>query len=190
MGLSKFAPPSFTIRESTQPRSHVTALAPLDRVCQTRPRSALVVSHHLDGLLLLDRFGVLHPMPTLGFVTFRPAAKQASSRRVPALQSFAPRWQRRPEAEASNRGRSSPGPDVAVVPPFTGRLAPSSLCRHHACACRRSRPRGLAPPSELLRILALPLRSARCSPGLAPRRCRLSPRPMSPPVTPGCPGSS
>jgi len=127
MGLSNTAPPSFTIKESTRPHLHVTVRLHPDRVCHTRSRSARVVSHHLDGLLLLDRFGVLHPNPTLGFVTFLPAAKQASSRRVPALQSFAPRWQRRPEAEASNRGRSSPGPDVAVVPPFTGRLAPSSL---------------------------------------------------------------
>jgi len=32
------------------------------------------------------------PESDRGFVTFRPATKQASSRRIPALQSFAPRW--------------------------------------------------------------------------------------------------
>lgn len=189
MGLSKYAPPSSTIKESTRLRPHVAALAPPDRACHTRPRSALVVFHHLDGLLLLDRFGMLHPIPTMGFVAFPPVAKQASSRRVPALQSLAPRWQRRCGTEIPNRGRSSPGPDVAAVPPFTGRLAPSSLCRRHACACCRSRPRGLAPPPEPLQMFALPLRSARCSPGLVPRRCRLAPRPMSPPAAPRLPGT-
>jgi hypothetical protein len=41
-------------------RPDVSAL-PSGRGDQPRPRSALVVSHHLDGLLLLDRAGLLHP---------------------------------------------------------------------------------------------------------------------------------
>ena len=52
----------------------------------------------------------------------------------------------RPKPRTAGDRHRQPG--VAAVPPFTGRLAPSSLCRHHACACCRSRPRGLAPPSE------------------------------------------
>jgi len=52
----------------------------------------------------------------------------------------------RPKPRTAGDRHRQPG--VAAVPPFTSRLAPSSLCRHHAFACCRSRPRGLAPPSE------------------------------------------
>jgi len=53
-----------------------------------------------------------------------------------------------PRPKPRTAGDRHRGPDVAAAPPFTGRLAPSSLCRPHACACCRSRPRGLAPPPE------------------------------------------
>jgi len=111
MGLSNTAPPSSTTKESTQPRSRVAAFPPPDRACHTRPRSALVVSHHLDGFLLLDRLGMLHPMPTLGFVAFPPAANRLPRGAFPPFRALLPDGSGDPpHRSVSNRGRSSPGP--------------------------------------------------------------------------------
>ena len=38
-----------------------------------KPRSALVVSHHLNGLLRSLNPGVLQPVPTMGFTAFPTA---------------------------------------------------------------------------------------------------------------------
>lgn len=114
LGLSKDRPSIDTGR-----RVHSQALArPSEKVCHTLPRSVLVVSHHLDGLLLFDRAGLFHPAAdpgvrhvSSGRETGLPAAPSAL-RSLPsdnvrhgvttarALSSFAPR----------SREAGTPGP--------------------------------------------------------------------------------
>ena len=48
-----------------------TVLRVLD--AKPKPRSALVVSHHLNGLLRTMNPGVLQPVPTMGFIAFPEA---------------------------------------------------------------------------------------------------------------------
>jgi hypothetical protein len=188
MGLSKYAPPSVSIQESTRLRPRVTAPAPPGRACHTRPRSALVVLRHLDGLLLLDRLGLLHPMPTLGFAAFHPVAKQGSPRHIPALQSLAPRCQQRPGPP------KRPEPRVIVsglptLPPCSRSpvTLPPRRCVVTPLALRAGRDR-----EAFLRHRSrgVPLRCRAGAPdallGLLLLRCRLSPRPDV--ATGPCPG--
>jgi hypothetical protein len=42
----------------------------------SHPRAALVVSHHLDGLILSDPATIFRSLPILGFTAFPPVAKQ------------------------------------------------------------------------------------------------------------------
>jgi hypothetical protein len=59
------------------------AARPSGRGDQPRPCSALVVSHHLDGFLLLDRAGLLHPAADPG--VHRVSARRET--RFPAMRS-------------------------------------------------------------------------------------------------------
>jgi len=64
-GCPKIAPPSFTLGESTPGRllasSRTLGTRPSARGGQPCARSVLVVSHHLDGFLLPQSAGLLHP---------------------------------------------------------------------------------------------------------------------------------
>jgi hypothetical protein len=148
-----------------------------------RPCSAHVVSHHLDGLLLHDRAGMLHPASDPGVRRVSACCAQASSRRVLALQSFEPPPQRpgctRRFSRTGHRHRK------AVVLPRRRSRSPVPLPprRWEADDSRRllPRPRGLAPWWKPECVRALPRSAFPCSPGLHPRRCRCCHHaPMSP----------
>jgi hypothetical protein len=149
-----------------------------------RPCSAHVVSHHLDGLLLHDRAGMLHPTADPGVRRVSACCAQASSRRVLALQSFEPPSQRPACTRRCGRtGHRHRGCRRVATPtlPFTGALAspPLGSGRLTPPAPSTSRPCSMLEAGVSLRVAAL--RTLPCSPGLRPRRCRCCHHaPMSP----------
>lgn len=85
LGFSKFVPPS-----THAPGVHSHRSSPASWEGGLRPRhamsstcSVLVVSHDLDGLLLLGAASLADPQPTMGFITF-----QAGSCAVPSWPSL------------------------------------------------------------------------------------------------------
>ena len=142
-----------------------------------RPCSALVVSHHSDGLLLSDRAGLLRPAHDHGVHHVSTCCEQAFPRCSPTLQSLAPRPQRRCEAgfPSSHRGvrhRLAACCHAASRSPVP---LPSRRCSRSpdpTVADRlhlpQARPQGLAPRSKPCPAEALPLHQDRCSPGLVP----------------------
>lgn len=142
---------------------------PSERGGQPRPRSVLVVSHHLDGLLLRDRVGLLRP-------THDPGLRRVS----PGCDAGIPATRSRPSELCSpNAARDA---KLVSQPRHPGLTSPSSRrCRRRsvhrepyppavastsACAAASGRPQGLAPRSERELAAVLPPRRALCSPGL------------------------
>lgn len=168
-------------------RRRATATGPgLPHPTAFRPRGF----HHLDGLLLLDGFGMLHPNPTLGFVTFRPAANRLPRDAFLPSRALLPDGSGEAGPKSHIAGDRHRGPALppchrspVALPPR--RCVVVTLARnagrdreallHHRSRCVSSRCRS-DPPDALL--------------GLYPRRRRLAPHPVSPPAVPGCPSSS
>lgn len=174
LGLSKYAPPPCRDRGVHRTRRRRCRRQLAEPGCQARPRSVLVVSHHLDGFLLLDLAGVLHPASGHGVRRVSTCCEQASPRRVPTLQSLEPNPQlRRDSRRSPTRGAPSPRFTPCRHDAPRSRVPLPPRCWGHAtfAGCpvnleaflrelsRRRRPRCRGP--------RLP-----CSPGLRPRRCR------------------
>jgi len=176
MGLSKDRPSIVRIAESdsrARPagRLRLTSRSLRDGKAASRPPAVLVVSHHLDGLFLLD-------LATLLQVAADPGVHRVSSRRetefpamlLPPSEAFPP-----PTATgllSDSRGPASPRrPSPAGA--FTANLAPSPFApsfaprsQFPAVFARGPGPRGLAPSSGPLHVRPFPAGRTRCSPGL------------------------
>lgn len=88
-------------------------------------RSAFVVSHHLDGLLLLDLLRIFIGVPVLGFVTFHTALRRTPRHVVLPFEALLPVCSGLGQmANHLSAGLTSPNGSPRQ---FTVSLAPSSL---------------------------------------------------------------
>jgi hypothetical protein len=162
-------------------RRSVAAL-PSGRGDQPRPCSALVVSHHLGGFLLLDRAGLLHPAadPGVHRVSARRETSFLAMLSCPSKPCSPPAATSRSPPRGFPRvvhravGPASP-PALSRAGAFTARPCPPGLPlpgRHDGCPPRVSEEpglQGLAPPSGPEPAPPFPETRARCSRGLG--RC-------------------
>jgi hypothetical protein len=121
-GLARFRPSTVSPAAST-PGAPERSFGPA--VPCAGSRSALVVSHHLDGLLRDRAAGLLRPAAGLGFVAFRAIA--AHHRSEPRLG--AP-WNRR----APSPRRGSDPSKGSLANSRAASLRPLPSCRCHAIA--------------------------------------------------------
>jgi hypothetical protein len=122
LGLSKDRPSIGSRRRVRRPGSASPRL-PSGNDGRSLPRSALVVSHHLGGLLLSDGAGLLRPAPDPGVhrVSSRRETGLLTVRSCPSKLSL--RRQRRPRLSPEPRARVTDRPFLDAS--FTARLAPS-----------------------------------------------------------------
>jgi hypothetical protein len=136
LGLSKDRPSIVQVREcvsrvSCSPRLRCASSALRDGNAGSHPRSVLVVSHHLDGFVLLDPATIFRSLPILGFIAFPSAAKRNSPQCSYCPSKLFLRRQLRESGDESpnSRGRASPSrPSPAAQ--FTANLSPSSFLFH------------------------------------------------------------
>ena len=132
LGLSKDRPSIDVPRRVHFP--HPDALAPFGEGegCHTLPRSAPVVSHHLDGLLLFELAGLFHPAADPGFATFRPVRENQLPRNaILPFEAFPP-----PTARPVSPPRL---PSRPFSPLARSRDLRALLHRRVRCAFRRCR---------------------------------------------------
>jgi len=128
LGLSKDRPSIVRSRGVRFP-GYASPRRPSRKDSQSLPRAALVVSHHLDGLILLDRAGLFRPAADPGV---RPVSPRRETRLLsapfPPFEAFPP-----PTATESDRavadtlrlrGAASRGRPLLAFP-FTAVLASS-----------------------------------------------------------------
>jgi hypothetical protein len=122
LGLSKDRPSIVPNRRVRRPGTASPRL-PSGNDSRSLPRSALVVSHHLGGLLLSDGAGLLRPAPDPGVhrVSSRRETGLLTVRSCPSKLSL--RRQRRPRLSPEPRARVTDRPFLDAS--FTARLAPS-----------------------------------------------------------------
>jgi len=150
MGLSKERPSIGEVEESTPGRMSPSGLR--DRATTPCPCSVLVVSHHLDGLLLIDLAGLLHPAPDPG-VHRVSVCRETDFLAMPFLpyEAFLPAGSctastppRLPSPSSPRCGVTSP-PVLLRVRAFTASLAlltflpPTPHRRLPVCASSKSR---------------------------------------------------
>jgi len=139
----------------------------------SHPRAARVVSHHLDGLFLLDPATIFRPLPIVGFTAFPSVAKRNSPRCTCYPSKLSLRRQLRlPERIPDFRGPASP-PRPFPAAAFTANLASSPFAlpslRNRSFLLlfpRQPGPRGVSPSSGPLRVRPFPAERTRCSLGL------------------------
>lgn len=180
LGLSKYAPPSVSCRESTRCARDVAAARFPDRACQTRSRSVPAVSHRLNGFLLSAAPVCCNRSRPWGSPCFRrqradfpttpsrPPKPSSSSAAATADPKADPRGRSSPPARVATHGRSrvSLPPRRSTTPAFAGAAVDLEAFLHTGSGTADR---------------ALPLDRGPCSPGLVPRRTRRHRRgPMSP----------
>jgi hypothetical protein len=148
---------------------------------RTRTRSALVVSHHLDGLLRTQASGLLHPEAERGSLRFAmPPPRPLAEATVRGLVHPSPQRGSHPSKNSPRRQPYHVAVAIALLPlpPTTRRPARRSIrsstppCRWIGFECHPPPKRCLphrAAPRSALRSVAEAWRSARSVP--PPREC-------------------